>query len=55
MTPSPGLLQHDALATALVIGGRDVLGAIVELQGYEGLVIEPDGSMRMTPAFPLVR
>jgi len=51
----PKLGLADALATALVIGGRDVLGAIVELQGYEGLIIEPDGSMRMTPAFPLVR
>jgi len=49
----PDLGWADALATALCAGGRDALGAVDDLDGYAALVIDHDGSVYMTPGFPL--
>lgn len=43
----------DALATALVVGGRDVLNVIEAIDGYEALMIERDGSWAATSDFAL--
>ncbi len=48
--PDPGLC--DALATALAVGGDEVLERLARLEGYEGLIIEPGGALRATPGFP---
>ncbi|MGC8498446.1 MAG: FAD:protein FMN transferase [Acidimicrobiales bacterium] len=48
--PDPGLC--DALATALAVGGNDVLERLEALEGYAGLVIDADGRWRATPGFP---
>lgn len=48
----PELGLADALATALAVGGTDVLDRLEALDGYEGLIIDHDGSMRATSAFP---
>jgi thiamine biosynthesis lipoprotein len=42
----------DALATALAIGGPDVLERIDALDGFEALVIGHDGDRRWTRGFP---
>ncbi len=44
----------DALATALVVGGADVLAIVENLEGYEALVVHDDHSWTMTGGFPLV-
>jgi thiamine biosynthesis lipoprotein len=49
----PDLGLADALATALCVGGDDVLERICELEGYEALTIGLDGAMSSTPRFPL--
>lgn len=48
----PDLGLADALATALAVGGDPVLDRLEELDAYEGLVIDQDGSMRATSSFP---
>jgi thiamine biosynthesis lipoprotein len=48
----PDLGLADALATALAVGGEDVLRRLEELDSYDGLLIDVDGSMRATSAFP---
>jgi FAD:protein FMN transferase len=40
----PSLAMADALATALAVGGDDVLGLVAELHGYEGYLIRADGT-----------
>jgi FAD:protein FMN transferase len=40
----PSLAMADALATALAVGGDDVLGLVAELDGYEGYLIRADGT-----------
>ena len=45
----------DALATALVVGGKPALTMFKELNDYEGLVIEDDGTFHMTPQFPIAK
>ena len=49
----PDLGWADALATALCSGGEAAIGAIDDLDGYEGLVIGHDGSMHATSGFPI--
>ena len=49
----PDLGMADALATALGVGGDEMLARISELDGYEGLTIGFDGSMQRTGSFPL--
>lgn len=44
----PDLAIADALATALAVGGDEVLSAIEHLDGYEGYLIRRDGSERST-------
>jgi thiamine biosynthesis lipoprotein len=44
----------DALATALAVGGGEVLELISRIEGYEALAVEFDGKMRHTSGFPLV-
>ena len=48
----PELGLADALATALAVGGRDVLERIDALNGFEALVIGHDGDRRWTGGFP---
>ena len=48
----PELDLADALATALAVGGREVLDRIAELDGYEALSIGFDGLVQRTPGFP---
>ncbi len=50
--PDPALA--DAFATALCVGGADVLERLERVPHYEALVINFDGSRRMTRRFPLV-
>jgi thiamine biosynthesis lipoprotein len=40
----PSLALADALATAMAVGGDEVLGIIAGLDGYAGYLIRPDGS-----------
>ncbi len=40
----PSLAMADALATALAVGGDEVLGLVAELYGYEGYLIRADGT-----------
>lgn len=44
----PDLAIADALATALAVGGDEVLSAIEGLGGYEGYLIRRDGTERST-------
>jgi thiamine biosynthesis lipoprotein ApbE len=48
----PDLGLADALATALAVAGEPGLALIDGLDGYEALVINPDGSKRPTKRFP---
>jgi thiamine biosynthesis lipoprotein ApbE len=48
----PDLGLADALATALAVAGEPGLALIDGLDGYEALVINPDGSKRQTKRFP---
>jgi thiamine biosynthesis lipoprotein ApbE len=48
----PDLGLADALATALAVAGEPGLALIDGLDGYEALVINPDGSQRQTKRFP---
>jgi FAD:protein FMN transferase len=45
----PSLALADALATALAVGGDDVLGLLPALDGYAGYLIRQDGSEASTP------
>jgi thiamine biosynthesis lipoprotein len=49
----PDLGLADALATALAVGGEEVLPRVEALTGYEGLIIDGAGEMRATSSFPL--
>lgn len=51
----PDLGVCDALATALSVGGHDVMVLIDKVEGYEAMTIDAGGSMRATPGFPFVR
>ncbi len=51
----PNLGVCDALATALSVGGHDVMVLIDKVEGYEAMTIDDAGSMRATPGFPFVR
>lgn len=51
----PDLGLADALATALSVGGHDVMTLIDQLDGYEALTIDAGGALRATPGFALVR
>jgi thiamine biosynthesis lipoprotein ApbE len=44
----PDLGLADALATALAVAGAPGLDLIEALDGYEALIIAPDGSRRWT-------
>ncbi|MDA8291426.1 MAG: FAD:protein FMN transferase [Actinomycetota bacterium] len=48
----PDLGRADALATALAVGGDEVLPLVGGLEGYEGLTVQRDGTWSATPAFP---
>lgn len=50
----PELWLADALATALYVEGVPGLARLARIEGYSGLVIDADGSMRPSPGFPLV-
>ncbi len=45
----------DALATALSVGGHDVMVLIDRLDGYAAMTLDAAGVMRATADFPLVR
>ena len=49
----PDLGLSDALATALAVGGDEVLQLIEGLNDYEALAIDYDGAMKWTSEFPL--
>jgi len=49
----PDLALADALATALAVGGTDVLAHVEALEGYEALAIHADGIWHKTSAFPI--
>jgi FAD:protein FMN transferase len=48
----PDLGFADALATAIAVAGEQGLAVLGPLDGYEALVIGPDGSQRWTEHFP---
>jgi FAD:protein FMN transferase len=49
----PDLGLADALATAMAVAGEPGLALIDKLDGYEVLIINPDGSKRYTKRFPI--
>jgi thiamine biosynthesis lipoprotein len=49
----PDLGLADALATALAVGGGEVLERLEALDGYHGLMFDLDGSPHATSEFPL--
>lgn len=49
----PDLALADALATGLVAGGEEALGALGDRSGYEALLIGHDGQAVGTPGFRL--
>ena len=49
----PDLALADALATALVVGGRDVLELIEGIDGYEAFLVERDRTWASTKDFAL--
>jgi thiamine biosynthesis lipoprotein len=49
----PELDMADALATGLLAGGVAALEDVASLEGYEALVIGPEGSRTATPGFEL--
>ena len=51
----PDLGVCDALATALSVGGHDVMVLIDVMDEYEALTIDAAGNLHATPGFPLVR
>jgi thiamine biosynthesis lipoprotein len=51
----PDLGLADALATALAVAGAPGLDLVDALDGYEALVIAPDGTRRWTERFPFAR
>ena len=51
----PDLGVCDALATALSVGGHDVMVLIDKSDEYEAMTIDAEGAMRATPGFPFVR
>ncbi|HEY5304385.1 MAG TPA: FAD:protein FMN transferase [Acidimicrobiales bacterium] len=51
----PDLGLCDALATALSVGGHDVMVLVEKLKDYEAMTIDAQGSIRATPGFPFVR
>jgi thiamine biosynthesis lipoprotein len=51
----PDLGVCDALATALSVAGHDVMVLIDQLDDYEAMAIDTNGSMRATPGFAFVR
>jgi thiamine biosynthesis lipoprotein len=50
----PSLALADALATALAVGGDEVLATVAGLDGYAGYLIRPDGSEAHTPGTTFV-
>jgi thiamine biosynthesis lipoprotein len=50
----PELALTDALVTALVIGGTEVLDILEDLDEFEGLIIDGDGNLLTTSKFPIV-
>jgi thiamine biosynthesis lipoprotein len=48
----PDLGLADALATALAVAGEPGLALVDGIDGYEALIINPDGSKRRTNGFP---
>ena len=49
----PDLATCDALATALVVGGDEVMEIIHHLDDYFALSVDRNGDLRATPGFPL--
>jgi len=49
----PDLGLADALATAVAVAGEPGLDLIDAIEGYEALIINPDGSRRWTKRFPI--
>ena len=48
----PSLAIADALATALCVGGDDMLDRLAEIPGYEGYLVRTDGTEAWTEAMP---
>jgi thiamine biosynthesis lipoprotein len=48
----PSLAVADALATALCVGGDDVLERLPEVPGYEGYLVRTDGTEAWTEGMP---
>src|ERR1019366_3588790 len=51
----PDLGVCDALATALSVGGHDVMLLIDKVEGYEAFTVDAPGAMAATPGCPRVR
>jgi thiamine biosynthesis lipoprotein len=51
----PDLGLCDAFATALSVGGHDVMVLIDKVDGYEAMTLDANGAMRATPGFAFVR
>lgn len=51
----PDLGVCDAFATALSVGGHDVMVLIDKVEGYEAMTLDANGTMRATAGFPFVR
>jgi thiamine biosynthesis lipoprotein len=51
----PKLALTDALATALVVGGTEVLDILENVDNFEGMIIDNDGNVLTTTGFPVVQ
>jgi thiamine biosynthesis lipoprotein len=51
----PDLALADALATAVVAGGRAAMDYVAGLGGYEALLVDRHGQLTVTPGFPAKR
>lgn len=45
------LTRLDAIATALIAGGAEVLGMVTKMRGTEAMIVKSDGSMLASPNF----
>ncbi len=50
----PDLAIADALATALAVGGGEMLAILDAIEGYEGFLIDRENRHLATPGFPFV-
>ena len=49
----PDLGLADALATAVAVAGEEGLAVVEAIDGYDAMIVTPDGAVRATAGFPI--